>query len=72
MSKIEKVKELHKQTNCSLNECLKAIEYCEVHSDCLPLAYLYAKNIAVKFKGSFDEKVRYETELLKRGSDISE
>lgn len=66
MNKKEQAIQLRQETGCSLKDCLQAIIYCEAHPDCLPLAYLKAKTLAVYYKGSFDDKVKWETQLLNK------
>jgi len=62
---IQEVKELRNKTGCGLSECRKAIEFCEEHPECVPIAYLIVKGIAVNRKGPFLEQVKGESEYQK-------
>lgn len=60
---MKEVLELRENTGCSLQDCKKAIEYCEGRTDVTPIGYLKAKTLAVYTKMSFDDRVK----LFSRG-----
>ena len=66
MSKKKQALQLREETGCGLADCMKAIEYCEEHPDCIPLAYLKVKFLAVYRSGDFYSNVKKETEILLR------
>lgn len=62
---IKEVIELRNKTGCGLHECRQAVEFCEEHPECIPIAYLIVKGIAVNRRGTFLEQVRRESEYQK-------
>lgn len=58
---IEDIKNLKKQTGCSLRDCKKAFEYAETHEGVTPLGYLKAQCFAVRIE-PFERKVRLFSE----------
>lgn len=58
MATKEQIINLKTKTGCSLMLCRQAFEYVEIHPDCTPIGYLYAKTCPVYIKGTFEDRVR--------------
>ena len=57
------LKDLHECSGCGFAVCRKAIEYCQIHKDCSPLAYLVIMYNGVKYS-NIDEAIIEETKRL--------
>lgn len=67
MFTIDDVRALKDRTGCSLYHCNKAFEFCELHPECLPEAYLRVFSQPVVRKQPFLECVRIESMNIKKG-----
>jgi len=57
------LRDLRECSGCGFAICRKAIEYCQIHKNCSPLAYLMVMYNGVKYS-NIDEAIKEETKRL--------